>query len=161
MFRPGAPCLRRPIRILMPGLLIFLLFFVGAPLVELYVLIEVGSGIGALSTILLSIFTAVLGGWLVRYQGLSMLFRVQRMLDAGETPALEVLEGAVLLVTGLLLLLPGFITDAFGFLMLVPPVRRVLILAFLRRRGVIQPGKPPSGPDAGKGYIEGEYRRED
>lgn len=145
----------------MPGLLIFLLLFVGAPLVELYVLIEVGSGIGALPTILLSIFTAVLGGWLVRYQGLSVLFRVQHMLDAGETPALEVLEGAVLLVTGLLLLLPGFITDAFGFLMLIPPVRRLLILAFLQRRGLLRPGERPPGPDASKGYIEGEYRRED
>jgi UPF0716 protein FxsA len=130
-------------------------------LVELYVLIEVGSGIGALPTILLSIFTAVLGGWLVRYQGLSVLFRVQRMLDAGETPALEVLEGAVLLVTGLLLLLPGFITDAFGFLMLIPPVRRLFILAFLQRRGVIKPGERPPGPDVSKGYIEGEFRRED
>jgi UPF0716 protein FxsA len=145
----------------MSGLLIFLLLFVGAPLIELYVLIEVGSGIGALPTILLSIFTAVLGGWLVRYQGLSVLFRVRNMLDAGETPALELLEGAVLLVTGLLLLLPGFITDAFGFVMLIPPVRRLMIVRLLRRRGVLRPGAGSPGPDPNKGYIEGEYRRED
>ncbi len=145
----------------MPGLLVFLMLFVGAPLVELYVLIEVGSGIGALPTILLSIFTAVLGGWLVRYQGLSVLFRVQRMLDAGEAPALELVEGAVLLVTGLLLLLPGFITDAFGFLILIPPVRRRLILAFLRRRGALQAGARPEQASPPRGYIEGEYRRED
>ena len=146
----------------MPGILIFLLIFVGAPLIELYVLIEVGSGIGALPTILLSIFTAALGGWLVRLQGLSVLFRVRRMLDSGEVPALELVEGAVLLVTGLLLLLPGFITDALGFLVLIPPVRRLLILVFLRRRGVLRPGHGPAPPeDRPRGYIEGEYRRED
>lgn len=145
----------------MPGVLIFLLVFVGAPLVELYVLIEVGSDIGALPTILLSIFTAALGGWLVRHQGLSVLFRVQRMLDAGEMPAVELIEGALLLVTGLLLLLPGFITDGLGFLVLIPPVRRLLIVGFLRRRGVLRPGRRPPEPDRPQGYIEGEYRRED
>jgi UPF0716 protein FxsA len=145
----------------MPAFLLILFLFVAAPLVELYVLIEVGSGIGALPTILLSIFTAVLGGWLVRYQGLSVLFRVQRMLDAGEVPAIEVLEGAVLLTTGILLLLPGFITDGLGFLVLIPPVRRALILAFLGRRGVMRPGVRPDSPKAADRYIEGEYRREE
>ena len=145
----------------MSGLLVFLLLFVGAPLVELYVLIEVGSGIGALPTVLLSIFTAALGGWLVRYQGLSVLFRVRQMLDAGEKPAVEVLEGAVLLLTGLLLLLPGFITDTLGFLVLIPPVRRALILGFLRRRGLLQPAGGNAETVTKQGYIEGEFRRED
>lgn len=75
--------------------LIFLLLFVGAPLLELYFLIEVGSVIGALPTILVSIFTAVLGGALVRMQGMSVLLRVQQNLAKGQAPALEMMEGAL------------------------------------------------------------------
>jgi UPF0716 protein FxsA len=143
-------------------LLIALAVFVGAPLVELYVLIEVGGEIGALPTIALSVFTAVLGGLLVRMQGLSVVLRVQQALGREELPAIELLEGAVLLATGVLLLLPGFITDALGFLMLVPALRRALIVAWLRRRGNLRPGGRGPGPDAGsQGYIEGEFRRDD
>ncbi|WP_457673182.1 FxsA family protein [Thiolapillus sp.] len=147
-----------------PGI-IFLLLLVGAPLVELYVLIEVGSEIGALPTILLSIFTAILGAALVRLQGVSVLLRVQETLARGEAPALEMLEGAVLMMAGVMLLFPGFITDAMGFLMLVPPLRRRLILAVLKSRGVLRPG--PGGAPADDGeirrvtIIQGEYRRED
>jgi UPF0716 protein FxsA len=110
---------------------LFLLLFVGAPLIELYFLIQVGSVIGALPTILLSILTAVIGGWLVRLQGLQVLMRVREMLDRGETPALEVLDGAVLLLCGFALLLPGFVTDAIGFLLLIPPVRHALIRRYI------------------------------
>ncbi len=148
-----------------PGI-IFLLLLIGAPLVELYVLIEVGSEIGALSTILLSIFTAILGAALVRLQGVSVLLRVQQTLARGEAPALEMLEGAVLMVAGVMLLFPGFITDAMGFLMLVPPLRRQLILAVLKRSGAMGPA--PGGHTDGEGeeirrvtIIQGEYRRED
>lgn len=143
---------------------VFFAIFVVAPLVELYVLIQVGSVVGALPTILICIFTAVLGGWLVRVQGFSVLFRARQMMERGEVPALEILEGAVLLLAGLALMLPGFITDAVGFLLLVPPVRRAVILWVLRRRGVLRPGQPlhPGGPqDKSQGYIEGEYRKED
>jgi len=143
-------------------LLIFLIFFVAAPLVELYVLIEVGSEIGALPTIALSIFTAVLGGLLVRLQGFSVLFRSQEMMARGEAPAIELMEGAMLLLVGLALLLPGFITDAIGFLLLITPIRRAMIIWVLKSRGVMRPGKPP--PRQGgepRGYIEGEYHRDD
>ena len=149
----------------MSPLLFILLFFVAAPLIELYVLIEVGSQIGAISTIALTVFTAVLGGLLVRLQGLSVLLRVRELTERGEIPAIEMLEGAVLLLTGLALLLPGFITDAIGFVLLITPVRRALVLGWLRRRGVLQPGqRPPTDGDARPGrrrIIEGEYRRED
>ena len=148
-----------------PGI-IFLLLLIGAPLVELYVLIEVGSEIGALSTILLSIFTAILGAALVRLQGVSVLLRVQETLARGEAPALEMLEGAVLMMAGVMLLFPGFITDAMGFLMLVPPLRRRLIVAVLKRSGAMGPA--PGGRAAGEGedirrvtIIQGEYRQED
>ncbi len=148
-----------------PGF-IFLLLLVGAPLLELYVLIEVGSEIGALPTILLSIFTAILGAALVRLQGVSVLLRVQQTLARGEAPALEMLEGAVLMMAGVMLLFPGFITDAMGFLMLVPPLRRRLILAVLRQNGSLRPapGNPPQGeeePVRRVTIIQGEYRKED
>jgi UPF0716 protein FxsA len=142
-------------------LLLFLAIFVIAPLVELYVLIEVGARIGAFSTIVLSVFTAVLGGWLVRLQGFAVLYRVQGAMARGEVPALELLEGAMLLLTGLALLLPGFITDAVGFALLVPPLRRALILWYLRRNGTLRPGPPPPRPPPSGGYIEGDFRRDD
>jgi UPF0716 protein FxsA len=75
--------------------LLFLLVFVGAPLVELYLLIEVGSVIGALPTIALSVFTAVLGGLMVRMQGFSVLFRAQAQMAQETVPAIELLEGAL------------------------------------------------------------------
>lgn len=142
-------------------LFVFLLIFVGAPLLELYVLIEVGGEIGALPTILLSIFTALLGGALVRFQGFSVLFRAQSQMAQQEVPAIEMLEGAVLLLVGLALLLPGFITDAIGFLLLVTPIRRAMIIGFMRRRGVMRPGTPRHPGEPPSGYIEGEYRRDD
>ena len=141
-----------------------MLLFVGVPLVELYFLIEVGSEIGAIPTLFLTVFTAVLGGMMVRLQGFSTALRVRDAMDRGEMPAIEMLEGAVLLAAGVMLLLPGFITDALGFLCLVPPVRRALLLAFLRRSGVMQqqtPRSPDSGNESTPRVIEGEYTRED
>lgn len=148
--------------LMIPPFIVFLAIFVAAPLVELYVLIEVGSRIGAFPTIALSIFTAVLGGALVRLQGFSVLFRVQQAMAKGEVPALELMEGAMLLLVGVALLLPGFITDAVGFLLLIPPLRRWVILWILRSQGVLRPGaRPPREGGHGGRYIEGEFRRDD
>lgn len=145
----------------MSPLVLILLIFVAAPLVELYFLIEVGSVIGAIPTIALTVFTAVLGGLLVRLQGVSVLLRVREMTARGELPAIEMLEGAVLMLAGLLLLLPGFITDAVGFVLLITPIRRAAVLAWLRRSGVLRPGqRPPSAAEQHR-IIDGEYRRED
>lgn len=142
--------------------LFLLLLFVGLPLFELYFLIQVGSEFGAIPTIALSVFTAVLGGMLVRLQGITTLMRVRATLERDEVPAVEMLEGALLLVAGFFLLLPGFFTDFVGFLCLVPSVRRALVLFFLRRSGTMQ---PPHGPgkshQEGPKVIEGEFRRED
>lgn len=144
-------------------LLILLLIFVGAPLIELYFLIEVGSEIGAIPTIVLSLFTAALGGWLVRVEGFSVLFRAQSQMAANEIPALELLEGALLLLVGLALLLPGFITDVVGFLLLIPPLRRWLIVRWLKSRGTLTPAQSASqGPEKrADRIIEGEFRRDD
>lgn len=143
---------------------LFLLFFVGAPLVELYLLIEVGSVIGALPTIVLSVFTAILGGTLVRLQGFSILFRAQSQMANQEVPAVELLEGVLLLLVGLALLLPGFITDAIGFLLLIPPLRRALVVRWLKARGTLQPMPGGDGRAPEKRadrVIDGEWRRDD
>lgn len=138
---------------------LFLLLFVGIPLIELYFLIQVGSQIGALPTIGLSILTALLGGALVQIQGFSVLMRVRGTMEQGQVPALEMLDGALLLVAGLVLLLPGFFTDLLGFLLLVPELRRLLISRVVR----ILPDQPPLDQDparSGPRVIEGEFRRE-
>ena len=140
----------------------FLLLFVGLPLFELYFLIQVGAEIGAIPTIALTVFTAVLGGLLVRLQGLTTLLRVREAMDRGETPALEMLEGALLLLAGFFLLLPGFFTDAVGFLLLVPPLRRSLLLRYLKRSGVMHAGGVAREQKRREHrVIEGEFRRED
>ncbi|ROR29599.1 FxsA family protein [Inmirania thermothiophila] len=134
-----------------PAFALFLLFTL-LPLAEIYVLIRVGGWIGAGWTVLGVVGTAVLGVALLRAQGLATLARAHRALERGELPALELLEGAVLVVAGALLLTPGFITDTLGFLCLVPPLRRELLRRFLASRTL-----PPQGPVV----IEGEFRRED
>lgn len=144
----------------MNPLILFLLLFVGIPLFELYWLLEVGSYIGAIPTIFLTVFTAVLGGLLVRMQGLTTAMRVQKSMAMGEIPAVEMLEGAVLLACGFFLLLPGFFTDILGFLALVPPIRRWLVLTFLKRAQILRPPQQPPGSDNPR-IIEGEYHRDD
>jgi len=143
-------------------LLLFLMLLIGLPLLELYLLIEVGSAIGALPTILLSLFTAVLGGLLMRWQGVSTALRARAAMERGEVPALEMLEGAMVFLAGLALFLPGFFTDALGLLVLIPPLRRLVLLRFLKRAGVMRP-TGSMGPGQGRSAIciEGEWRRDD
>ncbi len=139
--------------------LILLLLFIGLPLIEIYLLIEVGSEIGALPTIALAILTAVIGTWLVRIQGFGVLMRVRQMTDQGEVPALEVMDGALILIAGLFLLLPGFMTDGVGFLLLIAPLRRFVIGRYVR---IVPARRPSPGGDGQEPkIIEGDYRRED
>ena len=145
-----------------------LLIFLVVPLVEIYVLIEVGGIIGALPTVLACVGTAVLGGGLLRYQGFQTLRRAQRNMDRGQIPAMEMFEGVALAMGGALLLTPGFVTDVAGFLYLIPWTRRALIAAALRRMQVRYtssgPAGGPGGPGASGGArdsIEGEFHRRD
>lgn len=110
-------------------LLLILLVFL--PLVELYVLIEVGSRIGGAATILLCLATAAIGGWLVRFQGLHTLFDARRHMMAGQIPAEPMAHGLMLTLAGVLLLTPGFVTDAIGFLLLIPALRQAIIRRWL------------------------------
>ena len=116
---------------------ILFLAFLLVPLLELYVLIKVGGEIGAGWTLSLVLFTAALGAWLVRLQGLSTMQRAQQSMRRGEAPALEVLEGAMLFFSGFLLLVPGFATDIAGFVLLIPGVRKHLLVRLLRNSQVI------------------------
>ena len=108
-----------------------LLVLLGLPIIEIWLMIEIGGEIGALPTIALILATAALGVLLFRVQGMATLARVQDHLDRGEAPVGELLSGLGLLVAGLLLLIPGFLTDAIGLILFIPPLRRLLIGALL------------------------------
>ncbi|RLA12248.1 MAG: exlusion protein FxsA, partial [Gammaproteobacteria bacterium] len=90
------------------------------------------------------VFTAVLGALLVRMQGLSTYIQIQQAISQGRMPATEMIEGVMIMFAGVLLLTPGFITDAVGFVFLVPSVRRAVVRAMIKRQ--IQ--TPPSAPSA-------------
>jgi len=144
---------------------ILLLLFLGVPLLEIYVMIKVGGEIGALPTVLLVVLTAVFGAALARFQGLATLQRLQATLARGETPAIEMFEGVLLFLGAMLLLTPGFITDALGFICLIPVTRRMLAWWALKRFTVVTPGGPPGPGNKPDGHaprtLEGEYRKED
>jgi UPF0716 protein FxsA len=110
---------------------IVFLLFITIPLLELWVLIEVGSGIGGISTIALCLFTAALGGFLIRLQGMSTLLDAQKRMAHGEIPADHGFHGLMIAFSGLMLFTPGFITDSIGFLLLVKPLRQLLINRFI------------------------------
>jgi UPF0716 protein FxsA len=102
-----------------------LTLFIIFPLVELYVILEVGSVFGALPTVLLVVLTAVAGAFFTKLEGLRTLRRMQQQIMVGQMPTEELIDSVLICVAGLLLLTPGFLTDAFGFWILIPPTRHV------------------------------------
>jgi UPF0716 protein FxsA len=148
---------------------ILLLLFLIIPAIEIALFIQIGGAIGVIPTLLLIVVTAVLGVTLLRMQGLLTLVRVQESLDRGEIPAIELVEGLMLLISGAFLLTPGFFTDAVGFAVLVPVVRRSVALWLLSNVNItgFHTGKPHhQGSERftdsrGHTTIEGEYRRKD
>jgi UPF0716 protein FxsA len=145
-----------PLRILLALLLI-------VPVVEIYLFIKVGGLIGVLPTLLLVLFSAVMGVVLLRQQGFATLMRLQASLARGEIPAIEMLEGALLLIGGVLLLTPGFFTDVLGFLCLIPALRRRVVLWAIRRGVVVSSGLGAGSPPHGHGprTLEGEFWKDD
>lgn len=140
---------------------IVFLFFLTIPFLEIYFLLKIGSIIGVFPTVLMVVFTAVLGAWLLRRQGLSTLQRFQNSLAQGQVPALEMIEGAILLVGGALLLTPGFFTDAIGFACLIPFTRNKMA-TFIIEKHLIQAGSPfGQKQERSSKVIEGEYKKED
>lgn len=130
--------------------------FLGVPLLEIYFLIQVGGEIGAGGTILLVILTAVIGAILVRAQGIAVVLRSRAQFARGQSPAVEILEGVLLFIAGGLLLTPGFITDAAGFALLIPSVRRNLI-----RRWLAKYAAGSSAAESPGRVMEAEYERVD
>jgi len=144
------------------------ILFLSLPLIEIYFMIQIGSVIGAGWTVLAIISTAVLGAALIRRQGFGVYMRMNSSLEKGDIPAMEMLEGLALLVSGLMLLTPGFITDSMGFLLLVPPLRQWLVLNLLKRHFIqqvdvtgTQTKYRHSELGQKKGPIDGDYRRID
>ncbi|KAF3977161.1 MAG: FxsA family protein [Methylococcales symbiont of Iophon sp. n. MRB-2018] len=143
--------------------IIFLSFLI-VPFVEIYLLLQLGSIVGVFPTVLLVVFTAVLGAWLLRHQGFSTLQRFQANLAKGEIPAYEMIEGPILLVGGALLLTPGFVTDAMGFACLIPQARRRLARYVIEKQLInMQAGspfqQPPQQPEGN--VIEGEFKKDE
>lgn len=124
-------------------LLPLLVLFVVVPLVELYVIIQVGQEIGALWTIAILVADSLLGSMLMRSQGRMAWRRFNEAIASGRVPAREVFDGVLVIFGGALLLTPGFVTDVFGLLLLLPPtralIRRVLVRRFAGRVAVAAP----------------------
>lgn len=114
------------------GLILLLLFVVG-PLVELYVIIQVAHVIGGWETIGLLLLESAIGAWLLKRQGLSVLNRITEAVDAGRVPGKELVDGLLILVAGALMLAPGFVTDVFAYLLLIPPTRAIVRAPIMKR----------------------------
>lgn len=143
-----------------------LLLFIAVPVAEMWLLIEVGSVIGALPTIGLVLLTAVIGLALLRREGLSTLVRGRSKLDRGELPAQEMVEGLMLAMSGALLLTPGFFTDLIGFLGLLPFSRQWLARRLVASGAVQGFGHTGAAfqqrrPSSHGNVIEGEYSQRD
>ncbi len=141
---------------------IVFLFFLVVPFVEIYLLLQIGGIVGVLPTILLVVFTAMLGAWLLRQQGFATWQRLQASLAQGTLPAYEMIEGPILLVGGALLLTPGFFTDAIGFACLLPQTRRRLAKYIIEKQLInAQTGSPFQKPQPkDDNVIEGEFRKD-
>ena len=156
--------------------LLLLAAFILVPLIEIGLFIEIGGWLGLWPTLGLIVLTAIVGTALLRHQGLATLRRAQSQLDAGHLPAKELFDGVCLLVAGLLLLTPGFFTDAVGFALLLPPLRAALRVYLAKHvttiqmrqtqtssysdRGTSQPpgGEPPPRPGRGWGNGAGQRK---
>lgn len=150
----------------MPFLLLLFLF-IGMPILEISVLIRVAGEIGILNTAAFALFTAVLGAYLVKQQGIATLAKLQEESQAGRVPAQQIVEGVALLIAGAVLLTPGFITDALGFALLVPPLR-IAAINWVAKKAMNnqsvhyqftmrQPHAPSESSSSNNHVIDGEY----
>ena len=110
-----------------------LLTIILVPAVEIYLLIKIGSKIGAMSTILLIFTTAIIGVYYAKYEGLNTLKSGFVQLSKNETPAYEVISGAAIAFAALLLIIPGFLTDTLGFLLIFPYSRKLIFKKFTKK----------------------------
>jgi UPF0716 protein FxsA len=146
-----------------PVLPLLLLLFIVVPIAELALIIQVGQEIGVWWTIAVLVADAILGSVLARSQGRAAWRRFNEAMQAGRVPAREVLDGALVLFGGALLLTPGFLTDLLGLVLLVPPtralVRAVLVRRFAQRMVVAATATRPRGPRTPREYdVDGTAR---
>ncbi|HBH65145.1 MAG TPA: exclusion suppressor FxsA [Erwinia persicina] len=137
----------------LPFLVIFALVWI-----EISLFIQVAHVMGVLMTMLLVIFTSCIGISLVKNQGMKNFMLMQQKLNAGESPAAEMIKSVSLVLAGFLLLLPGFFTDFIGLLLLLPPVQKHLTLKLMPHLKVWR--GPGAGPDSGF-TVDGEYERKE
>ena len=144
--------------------ILLLAAFIGVPIVEIAIFIEVGGVLGLWPTLGLVVLTAILGTWQLRTQGLATLMRAREQVERGALPTRELFDGACLLVAGALLLTPGFVTDGAGFLLFFPPIRDILLGLLARhiqtrmQTRVFVDGEEVSTGGPNGPVIDGEYR---
>lgn len=154
----SGPRRRRP-----PVLAVLALVFLVVPLVELYLLIQVGEVIGAWPTVGLLLLSAVVGGWLVRREGRRAWGALSTALQSGRMPARELADAGLVLVGGVLMVAPGFVTDVVGILLILPltrPVARAALTGMVTRRLLAAGGAAygaPYGRTTGSGTTNGPH----
>ena len=126
-----------------------LILIIGIPLIEIYLFIKIGSQIGAFNTVLLILTTAIIGVAYARFEGFNTLKSGIGQLVKNELPVYEIISGATLAFAAFLLILPGFATDFFGLLLIVPITRKILLSKFLKSKVKRDKQK--------KNFIEGDY----
>ena len=111
------------------------IIFVFLPIVEIYFFVKIGTEIGAVSTVIFTLITAMLGIFIIKYQGITSFVKARQTMLNNEEPAIEILSNFALLICGLLLLIPGFFTDSFGILLILPIIRKILIKYLIKKAG--------------------------
>lgn len=124
---------------------VLVLIFLVVPLVELYLIIQVGQAIGALNTIAVLVVMGVVGGWLMKREGLGALRRIQAQMARGQVPGRELVDAFLILFGGALMLTPGFLTDVLGLSLLVPPLRAAVRHALARQLQARMVGRGRTG----------------
>ena len=114
----------------------FFLLFIGMPALEIFLMIKIGGKIGALTTVSLIFLTAIIGLYFAKLEGIKTMRAGVVNLYQNKIPVYEMVSGASIAIAALLLIIPGFFTDTIGFLLLIPFTRRILINAFIKKRGV-------------------------
>ena len=128
------------------------MFLIAIPAIEIYVMIKIGQNIGAFSTVSLIFVTAIIGVYFAKLEGLNTLRSGVYNLYKNKIPLYEMISGATIALAAILLIIPGFITDFFGFILLFPPTRKIIINSFLKRKNI---------KNDERDFIEGEILNKD
>ena len=128
------------------------MFLIAIPAIEIYVMIKIGQNIGAFSTVSLIFVTAIIGVYFAKLEGLNTLRSGVYNLYKNKIPLYEMISGATIALAAILLIIPGFITDFFGFILLFPPTRKIIINSFLKRKNI---------KNNEREFIEGEILNKD